>query len=270
MKGKIRYGLLLLVIVGAAYMAGRTRSLPVPPYLDAPFDPVALGLEGRRASFRFTDEPLKDVIQGLGKAYQADIHVDWASFEEDDWPTRAGAPATLHATERELHEVLDDLNLSVDGGVSWTVSGRQITVMSRRDAAVHTVTRFYDLRPLYSAIYGREMPVFAREGASASEVANSQNFGGGLFGASDPPPPLVDVIPGEAQFAGFVARVAHFVADRPEDERGDQVRTFEAGGTLIVTADAYGHVRLARFLNWLATRRSGDSLKSYLLDGHVP
>ncbi len=147
MKSKIRLVLLLLVTASVAYIAGRTRYLPEPPNLPAPFDPVAVGLEGKRADFDLIDIPIGELVRVLSETYRADVRLDRAALA--DIGADQSQPVTLKGTQYQLAEAIDHIRwLGDDEFLGFVVNGNTITLTRRYIASRAVELRVYDLRSL--------------------------------------------------------------------------------------------------------------------------
>jgi hypothetical protein len=233
-----------MVVVVLAYIAGRTQSasrmLPALPYIepDERFD--------RRADLDLNDVPFAQFVDRLDMAYGVKLAIDWPNMAMAG--ITAQTPMTLQGKRLSLEHAIE--SEGTPGAVTVTERGGALVITTAENADRDSITRSYDLNHLHWAIYGLAL--------------SSPDFDDAGDGGISTVTPLVSnrKVP-EApnhEFVDFIScSIRAGVAPRTWKDEGGQIGSMsELNGILRVTHLPRVHLKIARYLEWLATRKPGD------------
>jgi hypothetical protein len=234
-----------LGVAAIGFIAGRTWSakpmLPAMPYIepDERFE--------RRANLDLRDVPFGELIERLSKAYGVKLTINWPAFKPVE--VTAKTPMGVYGRGVALEHVFP--SEATPGYLTIAIRNGELVVTTMEDAAADVVTRRYDVNGLHRAIYGADLP--------EPDIGEAQDW---VLTPALPPTPIrrIPIAHSYEQFIDFVnASIRAGVAPGSWKDEGGQLGSLsELHGVLYVTTFPRYHLKVARYLDWLATRKPGD------------
>jgi hypothetical protein len=214
-------------------------SYPAAGRLPDEYDPVAIGLEGRRVSWDVAAMPLKDLIEQLGTRYAASVMLDsqimdriYSRFDETTMVSLKVQNATLAEAVWAIHTVEDEETSLA--GLTYRVVGETIVIGEKDYMGRGAVLRAYDVKPLVAKLVPHQR-------ALDKLLPEPKHRGTETF-MSNPRDEEFDF-----DLFDRVEGVMYLIAaDAIVENRSP---TFRAGGVIFVEATRDKHQEIARRLN---------------------
>lgn len=217
-----------------------------------------LRLRTRIPKLDFTDLELKDVVEFLGTAASANIHVDWASLAKADvLPT---TPVNLALTDVTAEQVLQLVlqYLSTKDKLGYVQDDGVVLISTRDQIAKAPIVRAYDIRDLVVRVpnfAGAVIDLTSSFNNAANNAGNESPFGERNNAAAEE---------NQAARTEIVSQITDTIKQTFDKDSWAPSGTVgsirEINGQLVVTQTAENQDKIARMLdNLRANRRSNVS-----------